>query len=109
MGDEYVDDDDAAAYRRLDHRRHHKSVAGLDDKGREDFQYALLLGVAYGATIGGMATLVGTAPNAMLAAFMLENYGTEIDFANWMLVGLPLSADDAAARLAVFDASGYSK
>jgi sodium-dependent dicarboxylate transporter 2/3/5 len=38
-----------------------------------------------------MATLVGTAPNAMMAAFMLENYGTQIDFARWMLVGLPLS------------------
>ncbi len=70
----------------------HKSVAGLDEKAKADFQCALLLGVAYGATIGGMATLVGTAPNAMLAAFMLENYGTEIDFASWMLVGLPLSA-----------------
>jgi sodium-dependent dicarboxylate transporter 2/3/5 len=69
----------------------HKSVKELDQGARESFQYALLLGVAYGATIGGMATLVGTAPNAMLAAFMLENYGTEIDFASWMLVGLPLS------------------
>lgn len=69
----------------------HKSVTSLDDRGREDFQYALLLGVAYGATIGGMATLVGTAPNAMLAAFMQENYGTEISFSNWMRVGLPLS------------------
>lgn len=70
----------------------HKTVGTLDDKGRQDFQYALLLGVAYAATIGGMATLVGTAPNAMLAAFMLESYGTEIDFSSWMLVGLPLSA-----------------
>jgi sodium-dependent dicarboxylate transporter 2/3/5 len=70
----------------------HKTVAGLDDKAKQDFQYALLLGVAYGATIGGMATLIGTAPNAMFAAFMQENYGTEIDFASWMLVGLPLSA-----------------
>ena len=70
----------------------HRSVDSLDSTGREDFQYALLLGVAYGATIGGMATLVGTAPNAMLAAFMQETYGTEIDFASWMLVGLPLSA-----------------
>lgn len=69
----------------------HKSVKSLDQGARENFQYALLLGVAYGATIGGMATLVGTAPNAMLAAFMLENYGTEIDFSSWMLVGLPLS------------------
>jgi len=69
----------------------HKTVDTLDDRGRTDFQYALLLGVAYGATIGGMATLVGTAPNAMLAAFMSETYGTEISFANWMRVGLPLS------------------
>ncbi len=69
----------------------HRSVSGLDEKGRADFQYALLLGVAYGATIGGMATLVGTAPNAMLAAFMQENHGIEIDFASWMMVGLPLS------------------
>ncbi|MGB5629630.1 MAG: DASS family sodium-coupled anion symporter [Woeseiaceae bacterium] len=70
----------------------HKTVGGMDDRNKEDFQYSLLLGVAYGATIGGMATLVGTAPNAMLAAFMQETYGTEIDFARWMLVGLPLSA-----------------
>ena len=70
----------------------HNTVGGLDERHKEDFQFALLLGVAYGATIGGMATLVGTAPNAMFAAFMAENYGTEIRFANWMLVGLPLSA-----------------
>jgi len=70
----------------------HNTVDGLDDRAKENFQYSLLLGVAYGATIGGMATLVGTAPNAMLAAFMLETYGTEIDFSSWMLVGLPLSA-----------------
>ena len=70
----------------------HKTVESLDETGKRDFQYSLLLGVAYGATIGGMATLVGTAPNAMVAAFMQESYGVEIDFARWMLVGLPLSA-----------------
>ncbi len=70
----------------------HKTVDTLDDRGKEDFQFALLLGVAYGATIGGISTLVGTAPNAMFAAFMLENYDQEIAFANWMLVGLPVSA-----------------
>jgi len=70
----------------------HNTVDGLDDKAKRDFQYSLLLGVAYGATIGGMATLVGTAPNAMFAAFMQESYGTDIDFSSWLLVGLPLSA-----------------
>lgn len=70
----------------------HNTIGNLDDRARRDFQYALLLGVAYGSTIGGMATLVGTAPNAMLAAFVLENYATQINFVNWMLVGIPLSA-----------------
>ena len=68
------------------------SVGGLGDRERNDFQHALLLGVAYGATIGGISTLVGTAPNAMLAAFMQDNYDTQIDFARWMLIGVPLSA-----------------
>lgn len=70
----------------------HSSVKEMDGKARDDFQYALLLGVAYAATIGGMSTLVGTAPNAMLVAFMDETYGTEIDFASWLMVGLPLAA-----------------
>jgi len=69
----------------------HGSVDDLDDRAKKDFQYAMLLGVAYAATIGGISTLVGTAPNAMMAAFMLENYGTEIDFTSWMMVGVPLS------------------
>jgi sodium-dependent dicarboxylate transporter 2/3/5 len=69
----------------------HKSVHSLDDKARNDFQYALLLGVAYGATIGGMATLVGTLPNAALAGFMLETYDTEIEFSRWMMIGVPLA------------------
>jgi sodium-dependent dicarboxylate transporter 2/3/5 len=69
----------------------HASISELDDKGREDFQYALLLAVAYGSTIGGMTTLVGTLPVAMFAAFMLESYGTVINFADWMSVGVPLA------------------
>lgn len=59
---------------------------------REAFPRAMLLGVAYGATIGGMATLVGTPPNALLAGFMLEHFQVEIGFVQWMAVGVPLSA-----------------
>ncbi len=70
----------------------HKTVKELDDTARHHFQYSLLLGVAYGATIGGIATLVGTAPNAILKGFMEQEYGVSIDFASWMMVGLPLSA-----------------
>jgi sodium-dependent dicarboxylate transporter 2/3/5 len=70
----------------------HKTVGGLDESAKQDFQYSLLLGVAYVATIGGMATLVGTAPNAMLAQFMKDQYQSDIAFSDWMMVGLPLSA-----------------
>lgn len=70
----------------------HKTVGSLDDTARKDFQYSLLLGVAYGSTIGGMATLVGTAPNAMFAQFMKDNHQTDIAFSDWMMIGLPLSA-----------------
>jgi len=70
----------------------HNNVDGLNEDDKKNFQYALLLGVAYGATIGGMSTLIGTAPNAMFASFMQTTYGVEIDFARWMLVGVPLSA-----------------
>ena len=68
------------------------TVNHLTDKEIESFQLALLLGIAYGATIGGMSTLIGTGPNGMLAAFMADNYGLDISFVDWMKVGVPLSA-----------------
>ncbi len=56
---------------------------------------ALLLGVAYGATLGGLATLIGTPPNVALAAFLTESidppYRLELSFARWLLIGLPVS------------------
>lgn len=59
--------------------------------GRNDFGTALMLAVAYGATTGGMATLIGTPPNALLAGFMSRVYGYEIGFAQWMLIGVPVA------------------
>lgn len=55
------------------------------------FAPALVLASAYGSTLGGMATLVGTAPNAILAGFMQENYGIQIGFLDWMILAAPLS------------------
>lgn len=60
--------------------------------GQDDFGTALMLAVAYGATTGGMATLIGTPPNALLAGFMSKVYGYEIGFAQWMMVGVPVTA-----------------
>ena len=70
-------------------------VGNLDDvdqKNKTNFQIAMLLGLAFAATIGGLATLIGTPPNALFAAFMKENYAIEISFFDWMLVGVPLTA-----------------
>jgi len=61
------------------------------DASRRGFAAALLLSVAYAANIGGVATLIGTPPNAFLRGFMEETYGIEIGFAQWMLVGLPVT------------------
>ena len=63
----------------------------ISDRESEDFQYSILLGIAYASTIGGMSTLVGTAPNAMMAAFLFETYEIQVNFSEWMLIGVPLS------------------
>ncbi len=68
-----------------------ETMPTLDNRQSSNFGIALLLGLAYGATLGGLATLVGTPPNAFMAGFMSDNYGVQIDFARWMLVGLPVS------------------
>lgn len=52
---------------------------------------ALMLGIAYAASIGGVATLIGTPPNAVLAAVLERYYGIELQFAVWMRFALPLS------------------
>ena len=51
---------------------------------------ALVLAIAYGANIGGMGTLIGTPPNAVLKAYMERTHGIEIGFGQWMLLGVPL-------------------
>lgn len=55
-----------------------------------NFSVALLLGLAYAANIGGIGTLIGTPPNALLAGFLNESYGLQIGFAQWMMFGVPL-------------------
>ncbi len=60
--------------------------------GREathNFALSLMLGIAYSASIGGVGTLIGTAPNALLAGFLRENYNFSVNMLNWLSVGLP--------------------
>ena len=62
---------------------------GEDEDGGQSFGKCLLIATAYGASMGGIATLVGTPPNALLAGFVSSNLGIEIGFAQWMIIGLP--------------------
>jgi solute carrier family 13 (sodium-dependent dicarboxylate transporter), member 2/3/5 len=52
---------------------------------------SMLIGIAYAANIGGFATLIGTPPNVVFAAYMQEQHHVTIGFARWMLIGVPLS------------------
>ncbi|MEW5982567.1 MAG: DASS family sodium-coupled anion symporter [Acidobacteriota bacterium] len=61
------------------------------DTGRRAFGVALMLSVAYGSTSGGMATLIGTPPNALLAGYMDSVYHVDLGFAQWMLLGVPVT------------------
>lgn len=64
--------------------------ATVEDEN-QTFGKALMLGIAYSASIGGMATLIGTPPNLVLAGVVQELYGIEITFAQWLKFGLPIS------------------
>ena len=60
------------------------------DKDFLNFQTALLLGIAYAATIGGMATPIGTGPN-IVAISLIGDEGLNISFGQWMLLATPIS------------------
>lgn len=55
------------------------------------FGKALMLGIAYAASIGGIATLIGTPTNVIFSAMIEERYGWEISFAQWMLFAFPVA------------------
>ena len=67
-----------------------RAGAGLDADSRRP-ALALLLGIAFAANIGGMATIIGSPPNALAVAYLGERHGIEITFVEWMALGLPLA------------------
>lgn len=64
---------------------------GQDNPSVKRYGTALLLAIAYSASIGGVATLIGTPPNALLAGYISSNTDMQIGFAQWMVVGLPVA------------------
>lgn len=63
----------------------------VPEKALRAFGVNLMLGIAYAASIGGIATIIGTPPNTVLANYMESAYGYEISFVKWMMVGVPLA------------------
>ena len=70
----------------LEERKQNNKLKNLDY-----FSLALLLSIAYAASIGGLGTLIGTAPNALFAAYMEEHFNISVGFFEWMLIGIPMA------------------
>lgn len=66
-----------------------KASGQEEDRG---FGKAIMLAIAYSASIGGLGTLIGTPPNTIFAATVDKLYGIQISFFDWMLFGVPIAA-----------------
>lgn len=67
-----------------------ESLPNIDKANSRNFEIALFLGIAYASSMGGMSSLIGTAPNIVFAGFMQENFAMEISFIDWMKIALPI-------------------
>ncbi|MEP0824182.1 MAG: SLC13/DASS family transporter [Nitrososphaera sp.] len=64
----------------------------LDSRKKEMFATCLLLSIAYSASLGGLATLIGTPPNAIFASLAQSLSDVEVSFTQWMFMAMPISA-----------------
>ncbi|MDR2401369.1 MAG: anion permease, partial [Deferribacteraceae bacterium] len=62
-----------------------------ENKKSTNFAKALMIGVAYAASIGGVATLIGTPPNSIMKGMVLNLYKIDIAFVQWLMFGLPFA------------------
>ncbi|NRB60053.1 MAG: DASS family sodium-coupled anion symporter [Winogradskyella sp.] len=71
----------------------HLLINDADGYTKQDQNFALsvMLGIAFSANAGGIATIIGTPPNSVLIGLLENEYHIEISFLNWMLFGLPFS------------------
>ena len=60
-------------------------------KNDQNFALSVMLGIAFSANAGGIATVIGTPPNSVLIGLLENEYNIEISFLKWMVIGLPFS------------------
>lgn len=60
------------------------------DRAEHNFGVCVLLAVAYGASLGGVLTLIGTPPNGIFARFVEQTYNISVSFIDWMLIAFPI-------------------
>lgn len=66
--------------------------AGVEmSKGERNFALALMLSIGYAASLGGMATIIGTPPNVVFVGFAKQFYNHDVSFFKWMIIGVPIS------------------
>ncbi|MGE4527005.1 MAG: SLC13 family permease, partial [Rhodospirillaceae bacterium] len=66
-----------------------ESKSEVEKKAATNFGICVMLGIAFSASMGGMATLIGTPPNAVMAGQVAQMTGTAVPFANFIMVGAP--------------------
>jgi sodium-dependent dicarboxylate transporter 2/3/5 len=65
--------------------------AAITGRGAPNFATALMLGIAFAASIGSLATLIGTPPNTFMAGYLSDSHDISLGFGQWMLFGLPIA------------------
>jgi solute carrier family 13 (sodium-dependent dicarboxylate transporter), member 2/3/5 len=60
-------------------------------KGERNLALGLMLSIGYAASLGGMATIIGTPPNVVFVGFAKQFYNHDISFFRWMMIGVPVS------------------
>lgn len=65
---------------------------GVFTPQEQNFSLCVMLGIAFAANAGGIATVIGTPPNSVLIGLLENEYNMEISFLKWMIIGLPFSS-----------------
>ena len=73
-------------------KKHSSGKKNRYEKQYHNFALSVMLGIAYSANVGGVATIIGTPPNVYMLGYVQENYNIDIDFLSWFTLGFPFSA-----------------